>query len=142
MYCRRQIGLDIRAEKVARPFLQLASVEKAEFNRSFDLTLAFSLLESLTEAQAFEFLRRAREWTNQAFVAVVLVCEDEIRRERLLTSDGDLSRVTVLSRASWRQRFLDAGWKQDALHRVAERACRTHPLPARMGWEILVYAPG
>ena len=130
------------AEKVARPFLQLASAEKAEFNRPFDLTLAFSLLESLTEAQALEFLRRAREWTNHAFVAVVLVCEDETRRERLLTSDGDLSRVTILSRASWRQRFLDAGWKQDALHRVAERACRTHPLPARMGWDILVYAPG
>ena len=130
-----------RAEKVARPYLQLVSAEKAEFNRSFDLTLAFSLLESLTEAQSLEFLRRAREWTSQAFVAVVLVCEDETRRERLLASDGDLSRVTILSRASWRQRFLDAGWKQDALHRVAERACRTHPLPARMGWEILVYAP-
>ena len=129
------------AEKVARPFLQLASAETAELKRSFDLTLAFSLLESLTEAQAAEFLRRARDWTNQALVAVVFVCEDESRRQRLLANDEDLSRVTIQSRAWWRERFLDAGWKQDALHRIAERACRTHPLPARMRWEIFAYAP-
>ena len=127
------------AEKVARPFLQLASAETAEFNRSFDLTVAFSLLESLTEAQAIDFLRRARDWTTQALVAVVLVCEDESRRQRLLANDDDLSRVTIQSRAWWRQRFLDAGWKQDALHRVAERACGNHNLPHRMHWQIFLY---
>jgi ADP-heptose:LPS heptosyltransferase/2-polyprenyl-3-methyl-5-hydroxy-6-metoxy-1,4-benzoquinol methylase len=129
------------AEKLARPFLKLASTENAEFDRSFDLTLAFSLLECLTETQAVTFLRRAKNWTNQALVAVVLICEDERHRKRLLTSDGDLSRVTIQSRAWWRKRFLDAGWKQDALHRVAERACCIHPLPMRMGWEIFACAP-
>lgn len=130
-----------RAEKLVRSFLKHTSAENAEFQRSFDLTLAFSLLESLTEDQALAFLRRAKDWTNQALIAVVLICDDEARRQRLLANDGDLSRVSIQSRTWWRQRFLDAGWKQDALHRVAERACCTHPLPTRMGWEILVYAP-
>jgi cyclopropane fatty-acyl-phospholipid synthase-like methyltransferase len=129
------------AEEVAGLYLYNATAENAQFERNFDVTLAFSLLESLTEDQAFAFLRRARDWTNQAMVAVVLVCENEAHRNRLLTGDGDLARVTVQSRAWWHQRFLDTGWKQDALHRVAERACRTHSLPVRMGWEIFTYAP-
>jgi 2-polyprenyl-3-methyl-5-hydroxy-6-metoxy-1,4-benzoquinol methylase len=128
------------AEEVARPFLHYVSAESVEFNRPFDVTLAFSLLESLTEEQALGFLRRAREWTRQAFVAVVLTCDDEGRRKHVLAHDRDPAHLTLQSRAWWHKRFLDAGWRQDALHRISERTCQSHPLPVRMDWELFVYA--
>jgi glycosyltransferase involved in cell wall biosynthesis/SAM-dependent methyltransferase len=130
-----------RAEESARAFLSQASAERAEFDRSFDVTLAFSLLENLTEEQALEFFVRARAWTRQAFVAVVLTCEHDEKRTQILANDRDLSHLTLQSRAWWHERFLRAGWLQDPLHRVAERACRAHALPQRMGWEIFVYSP-
>ena len=129
------------AEEPARPFLRQACAESVEFDRRFDLTLAFSLLENLTEEQAIKFLRRAREWTTQALVVVVLLCEDETKRAQLLTDDRDLAHVTLQSHAWWHQRFLQAGWRRDALHRIAERALRTHPLPIRMAWDIFTYTP-
>jgi hypothetical protein len=107
----------------------------------FDVTLAFSLLENLTEDQAVQFLQRARAWTSQAIVAVVLTCDDESERGRLLADDHDLAHLTLQSRAWWHDRFLQAGWRQDALHRVSQHACQSHPLPARMGWKIFTYAP-
>ena len=130
-----------RAEEVARPFLHHASAESAEFDRMFDVTLAFSLLESLTEEQALEFFRRALAWTRQAFVAVVLTCEDDASRTQMLANDRDPAHLTLQSRAWWHQRFLQAGWQQDPVHRIAERACRAHAVPRRMGWEIFLYAP-
>jgi ADP-heptose:LPS heptosyltransferase/SAM-dependent methyltransferase len=130
-----------RAEDVARPFLHHASAESAEFDRAFDITLAFSLLENLTEEQALQFLQHARVWTRQALVAVVHTCESDIERARLLTDDRDLARLTLQSREWWHKRFLHAGWRQDALHRISERACQTHWLPARMDWKLFVYAP-
>jgi ADP-heptose:LPS heptosyltransferase/glycosyltransferase involved in cell wall biosynthesis/SAM-dependent methyltransferase len=129
-----------RAEELARPFLRQACAESVEFDRRFDLTLAFSLLENLTEEQALEFLRRARTWTSQALVVVLLVCNDEAERTRLLADDRDLARVTLQSRAWWHERFLRAEWRQDALHRSLQRLCQADPLPARMGWELFVYA--
>jgi ADP-heptose:LPS heptosyltransferase len=131
-----------RAEELARRFLHHASADQAEFDRSFDVTLAFSLLENLTEEQALEFLRRARTWTRQAFVGVVLACEDDAKRAQMLANDHDLAHLTLQSRAWWHDRFSQAGWQQDPLHRVAERACRAHALPQRMGWDIYVYSPG
>jgi 2-polyprenyl-3-methyl-5-hydroxy-6-metoxy-1,4-benzoquinol methylase len=129
-----------RAGEVARPFLHLASAESAELDQTFDVTLAFSLLESLTEEQALEFFRRSLGWTRQAFVAVVLTCEDDARRRHLLANDRDPAHLTLQSRAWWHQRFLQVGWRQDPLHRVAERACREHALPRRMDWQIFLYA--
>ena len=107
----------------------------------FDVTLAFSILENLTEEQALEFFRRALAWTGHALVAVVLTCEDDARRIQMLANDRDPAHLTLQSRAWWHERFLSTGWQQDPLHRVAERACRAHPLPQRMGWEIFVYSP-
>jgi ADP-heptose:LPS heptosyltransferase len=129
------------AEEFARPFLLCKSAETATFDRFFDVTLAFSLLENLTEEQALQFLRRARNWTRQAIVAVVLTCEGDNERVRLLADDRDLAHLTLQSRAWWHERFLQAGWRQDALHRVSERACQSHPLPSRMCWKIFAYAP-
>ncbi len=129
------------AEEAARPFLQLAGVDDAQFGREFDVTVAFSLLENLTEEQTLEFLERARSWTRQALIVVVLLCEDEAKRTRLLEDDRDLAHATLQSRAWWHERFLRAGWRQDALHRVVERRCREHALPNRMGWGMFVFAP-
>jgi 2-polyprenyl-3-methyl-5-hydroxy-6-metoxy-1,4-benzoquinol methylase len=129
------------AEKVTRPFLYHTSAENAEFDRRFDATIAFSLLENLTEEQATRFLERARIWTDQALIVVLLVCENETERKKLLADDHDLAHVLLESHTWWHERFLRAGWRRDALHRVAERACRSHPLPTRMGWNVLAYAP-
>jgi 2-polyprenyl-3-methyl-5-hydroxy-6-metoxy-1,4-benzoquinol methylase len=148
----REIGKDVwgfdhsawaieRAEEIARPSLHHASAESVEFDRAFDVTIAFSLLENLTEEQAVQFLRRARGWTRQALVAVVLTCEGDIERARVLANDRDLAHLSLQSRPWWHKRFLDAGWRQDPLHRISERACQSHPLPVRMDWKLFVYAP-
>jgi len=129
------------AEESARPFLLCKSAGSAVFDRSFDVTMAFSLLENLTEEQALQFLQCARVWTRQALVAVVLTCEGNNERARILADDRDLAHLTLQSRAWWHERFLRAGWRQDALHRVSERACQIHPLPSRMNWKIFAYAP-
>lgn len=129
-----------RAEKVARPFLHHVSAENAEFERSFDVLLAFFLLESLTEVQAQNFLERCRRHTQQALVAAILTCENDQARERLAKEDRDLSRVTLRSRTWWHELFVRCGWRQDALHRIAERACRSHSLPQRMRWQVFLYS--
>jgi ADP-heptose:LPS heptosyltransferase/2-polyprenyl-3-methyl-5-hydroxy-6-metoxy-1,4-benzoquinol methylase len=128
------------AEEIARPFLHHASAENAEFDRTFDVLLAFFLLESLTEEQAHNFLERFRTRTQQALVAVILTCEDDRARERLAQEDRDLAHVTLRSRTWWHELFVRSGWRQDALHRIAERACRNHGLPQRMSWQMFVYS--
>jgi ADP-heptose:LPS heptosyltransferase/glycosyltransferase involved in cell wall biosynthesis len=130
-----------RAEELARPFLRQASAESAEFDRTFDITLAFSLLESLTEEQAFAFLQRAGTWTRQAFVAVICTCEDDSQRRCLAEEDHDLAHITLRSRAWWHDLILRAGWKQDALHKLTQRVVQGIALPRRMGWQVFVYAP-
>lgn len=126
------------AEPSVRQFVVEGGVDDATFDREFDVLVALSLLESLSESQALSFLVRARSRTQQAIVATIACREDGVRG----ADDLDLSHVTMRGRAFWHELFLRAGWRQDALHRVAERACRTHPLPTRMGWEVFVYAPG
>jgi 2-polyprenyl-3-methyl-5-hydroxy-6-metoxy-1,4-benzoquinol methylase len=125
------------AEESARPFLNLSSASDFEFDREFDVTLAFFLLESLTEAQALAFLKRARKQTRQAFVAVIHTSENATPGEE----DRDLSHVTLRSRAWWHELIFRAGWRHDALHRLAERHCQSHVLPQRMGWKVFLHSP-
>lgn len=129
------------AEASVKTHLTLASADSIEYERGFDLTLAFSLCESLTEEQAREFLRRARGWTRHAIVASIPSFESEEDERLFRKNDRDHSHITMRSRAWWHAEFLRAGWRQDALHRIVERACRRHELPRRMNWEIYVYAP-
>jgi ADP-heptose:LPS heptosyltransferase/glycosyltransferase involved in cell wall biosynthesis/2-polyprenyl-3-methyl-5-hydroxy-6-metoxy-1,4-benzoquinol methylase len=129
------------AEDCAKPFLRLAAVEDAEFECQFDVLLSFFLLESLTESQACAFLERARKWTRHALVAVIHTCEDESRAQRNAADDRDLSHITLRSAACWRELILCAGWRQDALHRMAERTCSSHALPQRMSWQLIICAP-
>jgi ADP-heptose:LPS heptosyltransferase/glycosyltransferase involved in cell wall biosynthesis len=129
------------AEESAKPFLGLASVEDFKFDREFDVTVGFFLLESLTEKQALVFLERARAFTRHAFLGVILTCENESQRARLDTDDRDLSHISLRSRAWWHELFLRAGWQQDSLHRIVERLCQCHVLPERMEWSMFVYSP-
>ncbi|HEV2801613.1 MAG TPA: glycosyltransferase [Pyrinomonadaceae bacterium] len=129
------------AEPSAAAYLKLAQAESVEYEREFDLTVAFSLCESLTEEQAHEFLTRARLWTRQAIVACIPSFESEEEAERFRRNDRDRSHITMRTRAWWHAEFLRAGWRQDALHRIVERACRQHELPRRMNWQLYVYAP-
>ena len=130
------------AEAAVKKHLTLARAESAAYERQFDLTVAFSLCESLTPEQAHEFLTRARGWTRQAVLAVIPSFETEAEGRRARPRDDrDYSHITMRSRAWWHAEFLRAGWRQDALHRIVERACQRHELPRRMNWKIYVYAP-
>lgn len=130
-----------RAEETAHPFLKLADTRNVDLGRSFDIVLAFSLFESLTETQAEEFLGRARLWTRDALLAVILVSDPEEAKAALPVADRDLSHITLHSRQWWHSLALRTGWKQDSLHRSLERLCQADPLPARMGWQLFLYAP-
>jgi 2-polyprenyl-3-methyl-5-hydroxy-6-metoxy-1,4-benzoquinol methylase len=129
------------AEESAKSFLRLAVVDEFEFDRAFDVTLSFFLLESLTESQALTFLKRARKRTRHALVAVIHTCEDKPSAEQLADDDRDLSHITLRSRAWWHDLISRAGWGQDPLHRIAERTCQQQPLPTRMNWTLFVFAP-
>ena len=121
------------AVQSAQPFLQIGSAESLDPGRNFDMTVAFDMLSQLTESQALEFLTLARKWTSGGFFAVISLSQPAESR--------DLSHVSLHGRDWWHQLFLKAGWRQDALHAALESACRRHPLPARMGWEVFLYAP-
>jgi len=128
------------AEESAKPYLQLSGAEEFDFQRQFDATVSFFLLESLTESQALTFLRRARERTRQTLVAVIHTPPDEALPSPLASADRDLSHVTLKTRAWWHDLILSAGWRQDPLHRIAERTIQAHSLPKRMGWRMFIYA--
>ncbi|MDQ6867045.1 MAG: glycosyltransferase [Pseudomonadota bacterium] len=121
------------AEGSVRDFLRLASVESAAYDRSFDVLVAMSILESLTEAQLRAFLPRARAWTRQALFAVIAPPS---------STGGDRSQITLRDRAWWRERMHEAGWVQDPLHRRVERLAQAHPVPGRMGWSVHIFSPG
>jgi glycosyltransferase involved in cell wall biosynthesis len=130
------------AEESIKPFLQRASVNDVDYNRQFDVLLALSIFESLTESQVLAFLSRARAWTRQGIFATITSFESEAQRLALCKDDRDGSHITMRTSEWWHKLFLRAGWRQDALHRVAERMCQAHDLPKKMGWHLYLYSPG
>ena len=124
--------------EIGEAHLWAASAETLELTESHDVLLIFSLLESLTEDQARGFLERARAYTRQGVLAVIATDERNNRNP----SDRDLSHITLRDRKFWHACFVETGWKQDALHRFAQRHCQTHPVPAQMAWQVFIYAPG
>jgi 2-polyprenyl-3-methyl-5-hydroxy-6-metoxy-1,4-benzoquinol methylase len=128
------------AEECARPFIMQASVDDISYDRQFDVLVALSIFESLTESQALSFLCRARAWTRQALFATIPSFQQE-EEEFSRKDNHDLSHITIKSRQWWHELFLRAGWRQDYLHRVAERMFQAHSLPTKMGWKVYVYAP-
>jgi len=131
-----------RAEAAARSFVIHNGVDDITFNRRFDVLTAFSLFESLTPDQSIAFLIRAREWTNQAlFASIPSFDHEEDERSRADVEDRDLAHITIRARQWWHDLFLDAGWRQDAVHRIAQQALQRHELPSRMGWKLYLYVP-
>jgi cyclopropane fatty-acyl-phospholipid synthase-like methyltransferase len=120
------------AEESAREFLSLADAETVAFDRSFDVLVAMSLLETLTEAQLRAFLTRARAWTTQALFAVIATPA---------SGGADRSQITLHERDWWRDRLREAGWRQDVVHRQFERLAQKHATAQRMGWSVHVYSP-
>lgn len=123
------------ADAGARAYLHLAGIDDMDWPQGCDLLVAMHVLESLTQAQLQAFLPRARGWVKQGLVAVIAAPGPA-------GQDRDATRVTQLDREGWRALFLSCGWRQDPLHRLAERSCAAHPVPRRMGWEVHVFAPG
>lgn len=135
-----QWALD-QAEESIKPFVIQASVDSVSFDRHFDVLLALSIFESLTESQALSFLSRARAWTKQAIFATIPSFQNEQAGKLCKENTGDLSHITIKSRQWWHELFLRAGWRRDPLHRILERICQTHELPTKMGWKVYLYAP-
>ncbi len=128
-----------QAEELVKPHLFFSSVDDAGFKRPSDLLVALSLFESLTEAQARDFLVATRSLITQGLFAVIHTAKPS-DSEIKAGADRDLSHITVRSRGWWHDLFLSAGWRQDPLHRTLQRLCQRQPLPSRMGWEVFVYA--
>ncbi len=129
-----------QSDATTRPYLHEVSIDKYSPDRQFDVLLALNLFESLSEKQILRLMRRARKWTNQAMFAVISTVENEKERA-CLDSDMDLSHVSLKSRAEWDQLFRKAGWRQDALHQMAQRTVQEHPLCKKMDWRVFVYSP-
>jgi SAM-dependent methyltransferase len=129
------------AEPSAKPYIQLADAGTARYERQFDVVIAMSVLESLTEAQIRDFLPRARDWTKTALLAVI-AANDRHGDGAVKTLDRDLSRVTLRDRTWWRSEFRDAGWRQDHEWLDFERRCRSHPVAKAMNWDVHVFAAG
>ena len=129
------------AEACAAPFITQASVDDISYDRQFDVLLALSVFESLTEAQALSFLCRARAWTRQAIFATIPSLQSEKEAVFYKQDDRDLSHITIKCPQWWHELFLRAGWRQDSLHRVVERICQAHHLPTKMGWKVYIYVP-
>jgi SAM-dependent methyltransferase len=147
---RNATGIDVspwalaNAEPDAAPHLERARAETYEPTRPVDLVVAFDLLSRLTEEQALAFLARIRPWTRFGVLATIASFESDDARARHASelADHDYSHVTLATHAYWHDLFLRAGWRQDPLHRVAQRACQEHALPREMGWRVFLYSPG
>lgn len=129
-----------RVEDEAKPFVRLADTAGVDYDRKFDVMVAMSLFEAMTEEQIAAFLTRARAWTGQALFATIPTMAVGVSGP--ISGDRDLSHITLRDREWWLRRFRDAGWRQDSIHRAFERTCQTHLFPTRMGWTIYVFSPG
>ncbi|MET3159981.1 glycosyltransferase family 9 protein [Bradyrhizobium diazoefficiens] len=145
----RQRGLDAwgfdhspwaisKVEPEAKPFIRLADLA-VDYNRQFDVLVAMSLLETLTEEQLKAFLGRARTWIQQAVFATIPTLAPGTSGP--IPGDRDLSHITLRDREWWLRQFVDAGWRQDPIHRAFERICQTQSLPTRMSWDVYVFSP-
>lgn len=126
------------ASKDAQPFVRIASAESVDWDREFDLTIAFDLFSHLTEEQITRFLFNARGWTKSGLLATIPTRPEE---DLHTVCGNDPSHITLKSRSWWNDRFLETGWRRDGLHQALEGACQRHPLPSTMGWELFLYAP-
>jgi Glycosyl transferase family 2/Glycosyltransferase family 9 (heptosyltransferase)/Methyltransferase domain/Glycosyl transferases group 1 len=129
-----------QADPVAQPYLQLGDINDLVDDREFDVAVAMSIFESLTEDQIRRFLPQLRRRVRQALFATIPSL-DRIS-DRRNAEDRDFSHITMRPRTWWHERFFEAGWHQDPVHRCFERQCQSHALPTAMGWSVYVFSPG
>jgi 2-polyprenyl-3-methyl-5-hydroxy-6-metoxy-1,4-benzoquinol methylase len=128
------------ADRSCVPFLELDSVDTHPFNKKFDIVLAFSLLESLTENQIQSFLVRSRRAAQSAILAVICTLDSQTPELQFPQEDIDLSHITLRSRRWWDEQFLRAGWQRNNQRNDLQERCQSHALPVRMGWKVFCYA--
>jgi ADP-heptose:LPS heptosyltransferase len=127
------------ADAIAKPFLQLADVGTAQYDRQFDVLVAMSVLESLSEEQISAFLPHARRWAGKALLAVIPTTDGNTSATSA-RPNRDLSRITLRDRDWWRAQFIAAGWKHDAPHRAFEQQCQEHGVATKMAWTVHVFS--
>src|SRR5262249_29590249 len=81
-----------QADAAAKPYLTLKDIQVVEYHRQFDMLVAMSIFETLTEEQLKAFLPRARTWAQQALFAVIATAGATDSRNR------DLSQITLRDR--------------------------------------------
>ena len=128
------------ADRFCARYLELNSVDLYPFEKQVDVMLAFSLMESLTETQIHNFLRRARLATQKAFFAVIATREDE-EPASPDQGDNDLAHITLRTRSWWTTQFDLAGWRPESDASELLEACRNHPVPQHMKWGVYVRLP-
>ena len=126
-----------QADPLALSYVWRDDIGTVAFERRFDLLVAMSLFESLTEAQLRAFLRRARAAAATLLAVIATLPDDPAKARSAFQDDKDLSHITMRTRAWWQALFEECGWV--AHHRQREGAA--HSLPRKMGWEIYVYDP-
>jgi 2-polyprenyl-3-methyl-5-hydroxy-6-metoxy-1,4-benzoquinol methylase len=129
------------ADRCCAPFLQLTSAEAYPFEKQFDVVLAFSILESLTEPQILDFLERSKRAARSAILAVIACLDGDRPESALAHEDNDLSHITMRSRAWWDEQFSRAGWRHGPECESLQVRCQSAPLPVRMGWTVFVRTP-
>jgi ADP-heptose:LPS heptosyltransferase/2-polyprenyl-3-methyl-5-hydroxy-6-metoxy-1,4-benzoquinol methylase len=127
-----------QADSESQPHVRLAGVDDYMFDQQFDLLVAFDLFAHLTQEQVEAFLKRARGHVRVGILAIIATYDQAGDPN---PEDRDLSHITRQPREWWRERFLAAGWTQDAMHQNLEQLCQRHEVPTRMGWQVYVYSP-
>lgn len=103
------------ADPLAKPFIEVASVDTFKFTQKYDVIVCLDVFEHLTEAQARDFLRRSREHINDACFFVIALDEEHQRAEP--------SHINLRTREWWHKLFWDCGWRHnngtDEMQRLA-----------------------
>jgi 2-polyprenyl-3-methyl-5-hydroxy-6-metoxy-1,4-benzoquinol methylase len=124
------------AEATAKPFLKLADAIDVDYERSFDVVVAMSILESLTEQQLDEFLPRARAWAAQAVIAVIATSSSA---GSALTTATSLTSPCATAPGGSNASVRPVGIRTRC---TVGSSTNVENLPRRMGWEIFVFSPG
>ncbi len=127
-------------ERSCTEYLKLASVDDFAIERRFDLILAFSVFESLTEAQVRNFLRRFRSAGSMLF-AVVHTLERSVAAQSPPVQDHDLSHITLRPRQWWDVELREAGWRNCSSDARGTTCAQENGLPSRMAWDVFCYIP-
>ena len=127
-----QYAID-NADPMVKEFVECAGIDEFEFGQSFDVILAFDVLEHLTEAQSFNFLLRARKYCNHAILAVIPYAD--------YFGDIELSHINKKSRAYWDNLFRSNGWTQDEYALAMQKAAMEDSWVRALRWNVHYYIP-